>query len=344
MESETVTEHDVFAEEQRILSAARKRLAPGGVPEPEDYGQLVRHYEKLLKTTMKLSRISDIQGRTLKHREQELRAAHAELQNQEQLRKQLVSDISHELRTPITSVQGYVKAFMDRVIEPDEHYLPMVYQKLLTINQLISDLFQLSTLKANQLPLHLEPRPLGRWYESLRFKSLVAERRQVHLLKGPAPDEDELLLLNQKDSAVIYIDSLRIEQVVTNFVDNALKYTPQGGSVRVYGSITASPPEASVLIRPHREPSSPFWFNLFVEDTGEGIDPGELPYIFERFYRGEAPRTSEVQGSGLGLSISREIIGRHGGLIGASSVPGAGSRFHFSIPLYSDAAAAAADR
>lgn len=344
MESVTVTEHDVFTEEQRVLNAARDLLAPGANPEPKDYERLVRHYEKLLKTTMKLSRISDIQGRTLKDREQELKAAHAELQNQEQLRKQLVSDISHELRTPITSVQGYVKAFMDHVIEPDEHYLPMVYQKLLTINQLISDLFQLSTLKANQLPFHFEPRPLSRWFESLKIKSLEAERRRVQLLKGPSPDEDELFHLEQRDSAVIYIDSLRIEQVVTNFVDNALKYTPQGGTVHVSGSIAAKPPDASVLIRPQREPSSRYWFTLLVEDTGEGIAPGELPHIFERFYRGESPRSSEVQGTGLGLSISREIIGRHGGVIGASSLPGSGSRFHFSIPVYSDVASAAADR
>ncbi|PYI51912.1 sensor histidine kinase [Paenibacillus flagellatus] len=338
MDAGTVSEQAVFAEELRILKAAKADVAKGRTPEPHEFEQLTRHYEKLLKTTMKLSRISDIQGRTLKEREQELKAAHSELQHVEQLRRQLISDISHELRTPITSVQGYVKAFLDDVIPPDESYLKMIYQKLLTISDLISDLFQLSTLKANQLRFHFNPVPVALWFSALQGKyALEAARCGVELTVGPDIGVDAGTGASP-ERAHIVVDSLRIEQVVTNFVDNALKFTPHGGSVRITGRLTAEPPDAAPPIEHAGERKPPLWFTLAVEDTGPGIPAEELPRIFDRFYRGGHSAARGVQGTGLGLAIAKEIVAQHGGRIGAVSAAGAGSRFLFAVPAFHDAA------
>ncbi|GAA3407640.1 HAMP domain-containing sensor histidine kinase [Paenibacillus hodogayensis] len=336
MDFGALSEQDVFSEELRILDAAKSELAAGKPPERPQMEQLVKDYEKLLKTTMKLSRISDIQGRTLKEREQEVKLAKAELDNLEQLRRQLISDISHELRTPITSVQGYVKAFLDDVIQPDAAYLTMIYQKLLTINQLIADLFQLSTLKANRLPLHYKDVPLRQWYASLQGKhALEASRQGVELIVEPELHVEARGHLHP-DEIVVHIDAIRIEQVVTNLLDNALKFTPAGGTIRIAGRLSRVAPKAATLFLPDIDRDADrFWFTLTVDDTGEGIDPEDMPYLFERFFRARRPQgEAEDSGAGLGLAISKEIIGRHGGQIGADSEPGHGSRFHFSLPAY----------
>ncbi|MEF3306107.1 sensor histidine kinase [Paenibacillus sp. GYB003] len=333
MELGTPSEQDVFTEELRILKAAKADVAARKQPGRKRYEQLACHYEKLLKMTMKLSRISDIQGRTLKEREQELKSAHAELQHMEELRRQLISDISHELRTPITSVQGYVKAFLDDVIKPDEAYLSMLYHKLLTIDRLITDLFQLSTLKANQQPLYFRSMPLMSWYSSLQGKyELESGKKGIALAFEPAVGTDEGTSL-RAETAVLLLDTVKIEQVVTNLIDNALKFTAGGGSIRIGGRLSERPPEAGVLCRFPDERDSPGWFTFTVEDTGEGIDPKDLPFIFERFFRAGDIAKRGVAGAGLGLAISKEIVMRHQGQIGADSVPGRGSRFHFSLPV-----------
>lgn len=338
---------DIFTEEMRILKAAKANVASGRQPDRRQFEQLAQHYEKLLKTTMKLSRISDIQGRTLKAQEQHLKTATDDLHNLEMLRRQLISDISHELRTPITSVQGYIKAFLDDVIQPDPVYLSMIYQKLLTINQLISDLFQLSTLKANQFPLQFRQMSAAAWLKSLPGKyELEAARKGVTLSHETSLFVEEGLAVSPAN-AVVRIDAGRMEQVVTNFIDNALKFTPSGGTVRIDGRLSEKPPGSYSLWRAAGLANSPCWFTVTVEDTGRGIRHDDLPYIFERFFRADHPgseaETETLPGAGLGLAISKEIVNQHGGQIGADSEPGKGSRFHFSLPAY-DSAVPADDR
>lgn len=336
MEFGTTSEQDVFAAELHILKEAKADVAARKQPEPQRYEELVRHYEKLLKTTIKLSRISDIQGRTLKEREQELKSAHAELQHMEQLRRQLMSDISHELRTPITSVQGYVKAFLDDVLEPDKSYLAMLYRKLETINQLIADLFQLSTLKANRFPLHFTRVSVRDWYLSLQRKhELEARKKGVRLVYEAAVAASDRVRI-QADSAVLRIDTIRIEQVVTNLLDNALRFTPADGTIRVSGRLSDRAPAAAVLYKPAGAGDPPCWFVVTVEDTGDGVGPDDLPYIFERFFRAGRSVDRPAAGAGLGLAISKEIVIRHEGQIGADSVAGRGSRFHFSLPVFDE--------
>lgn len=332
MDAEFVPEQDVFTEELRILKDAKASLSLGQTPDAEYFKRLVYHYEKLLKTSIKLSKVSDIQGRTLKEREQELNAAHTELQNLEQLRRQLITDISHELRTPITAVQGYVKAFLDGVIEPDRPYLNMLYEKLLTINQLISDLFQFSTLQASRLRFHIQPVSIKLWLHELYDKyTLEAKRRQIQFTLEPSVLTDDPGLNLDLDRACIMIDTVRMEQVVTNLLDNAFKYTPPNGTVQIRGQVTRHSPDHSRTEADASLAGRLGWFTLFVEDNGPGIDQSELTRVFDRFYR--ADRTG-IQGTGLGLAIAREIIHQHSGMIAAESTSGKGSVFRFSLPAY----------
>lgn len=336
MDLGTSSEKAVFAEELRILKAAKARLRHDGEqPDGAQYEQLVQHYEKLLRTTMKLSRISDIQGNRLKEQEQHLRTASADLYNLEQLRRQLISDISHELRTPITSVQGYIKAFLDGVVQPEPPYLSMLYEKLLTINQLISDLFQLSTLKANQLSLHLKHVSVYRWLRSIPDKySLEAERRGITFTCSSILEADADVSM-PPDRAVLHIDTVRLEQVITNLVDNAFKFTPSGGTVDICARLVRLLPPVAFLSRSPPRPEPDFWLMLTVSDNGRGIPAADLPFIFERFYRGQAG-DAEVAGTGLGLAISQSIVEQHHGLIGVDSSHGAGSRFRLFLPVSED--------
>lgn len=333
MDLGTTSEQAVFAEELRILKAAKARLLRDGAQsDGAQYEQLVQHYEKLLRTTMKLSRISDIQGNRLKEQEQHLKTASADLYKLEQLRRQLISDISHELRTPITSVQGYIKAFLDGVIQPEPPYLSMIYEKLLTINQLISDLFQLSTLKANQLSLHLKRVPVLQWLRSIPDKySLEAERRGISFTCNPTLEADSDVAL-PPDRAVLHIDTVRLEQVLTNLVDNAFKFTPTGGTVDICARLVRLLPPVAFLSRSPHHPEPGFWLMLTVSDSGPGIPAAELPFIFERFYRVQSGG-AEVTGTGLGLAISQSIVEQHRGLIGVDSAHGAGSRFRLFLPI-----------
>jgi signal transduction histidine kinase len=149
----------LFQDELHVLDQAKEALDKNRWADEsrELYSELINDYEKLLKTAMKISRISDIQGETLKKQEQELHEAHNNLKHQEQIRRQLIADISHELGTPMSTIQGYIKAMLDRVITADDKYLRMIYNKILTVNHLIKDLFLLTSQKAQNMPYYRRP-------------------------------------------------------------------------------------------------------------------------------------------------------------------------------------------
>ncbi|MFC0212763.1 sensor histidine kinase [Paenibacillus chartarius] len=289
--------------------------------EREDaFRNLVIGYEKLLKTAVKISRISDIQGRTLKEREQKLREAGESLKMMEAQRKKLVSDISHELGTPMTSIQGYVKAMLDGVVPADGEYLGMIYGKVQYVNQLVADLFQLSRLESNKIPFTfrlLTPEELLRPYTT-KFK-IDADKAGVELSFTSCSQAAEAPIGSRK---LVKADPYRIEQVMTNFVHNAIKFTPSGGAIQIEAELGDAPGEqsgTSLIVR--------------VTDTGIGLHEESLPYVFERFYRVKAADGEGVSGTGLGLAISREIILQHNGTIGVISKYGEGSTFYFTLPM-----------
>ncbi|MGG1516171.1 AAA family ATPase [Paenibacillus oryzisoli] len=228
-------------------------------------------------------------------------------------RRDLLSNISHDLGTPLTSIQGYVEAILDGVIqEPEEQrkYLSVVHMRIVGIQRLITDLYQLSRMETKQFHFQLAPTSWLTMVRQLFAKyELDTANAGITYTLDIVPTQGEDLLLT--------VDPDRIEQVYANIIYNAIKFSPSGGFIDVRVEIRDEPCE--ILIR--------------VTDTGVGISEEDLPHIFERFYKVSKSR-SNSGGSGLGLAIAKEIVQYHGGQIWAESRLGKGCSISFSLPLH----------
>jgi signal transduction histidine kinase len=226
-----------------------------------------------------------------------------------QMRRDLIAWVSHDLRTPLTSIRARVEALADGMVREDEvpRYLASIRTDTLALNRLIDDLFDLATADAGGLTLDLMPCEIGDLVsDTVRAMSVVAERRGV-ALAGSVGDGMEAVILSPA----------HIQRVLNNLIGNALAHTPAGGRI----DIAAEPIGHAVTIA--------------VSDTGEGIAPTDLPHVFERFYRGEKSRQrSELGGgTGLGLAISRALVKAHHGTISITSVLGRGTTVRFTLPI-----------
>ncbi len=257
-------------------------------------------------------RISD-RTDELQHSYQTLEEAKLDLERMEQSRVQLVSNISHDLRTPITLLQGYLEALRDNVIsEPTqrENTIRLMLSKVEGLNSLIQDLFDLSVLEARRVDLALEKIPLPSW------KDRITEQYGLEMESRGIAFDCSLATESTFDAAVT-IDIRRMDRVIANLVYNAIKYTPRGGTIRITMRDDADASTVEVL----------------VTDNGSGIEPDDLPYLFDRYFKNEKSRSSASSGSGLGLAISKEIVEMHGGQISALNPPEGGSVFRIVLPL-----------
>jgi len=231
-----------------------------------------------------------------------------ELRLQEQLRRDLVSNVSHDLSTPLTSIQGFTEALMDGVVENDDHRretYQTIYTEVLRLRRLVDDLKNLAQYESGTIAI--VPRPLALEpliQEIVRVEEASAAERGVRLMTH-MPAELPLVLA----------DSDRIGQVLLNLVDNALRYTPPDGRITIAGCVTSGAVTVDVI------------------DTGEGIAADQLPHIFERFYRVDRSRSTRTGGGGLGLAIVKAIVETHGGTVSAESVVGKGTTLRFTLPL-----------
>ena len=227
------------------------------------------------------------------------------LARSEQLRRNLVSDVAHELHTPLTNVRGYLEGLKDGVIDPTCEMIASLYEESLLLSRLVVDLQELSLAEAGQL--HLVRRPLAleevivKAVSSLQFQ---AANKQLALRVEMSPCLPR-----------VEADAERVGQVLRNLVSNAITHTPPGGEI----GIRARSINGEVLVS--------------VDDTGEGIEEQHLRYIFERFYRADASRSRATGGTGLGLAIVKQVVEAHGGQLEAESAPGRGSSFTFSLPV-----------
>ena len=225
-----------------------------------------------------------------------------ELQNQEALRKRLTTDVAHELRTPLTALQGNMEALIDGIWEPDKERLESCLEEILRLSRLVSELQGLAELEGENSALKLSETNLRalaqRAVDSFQAKTL---KKQISVtVEGP--------------SVVMQADSDKISRIFVNLISNAVKYTPNGGSVK----INLSSGNGNALIR--------------VEDTGVGISEEDLPYIFERFYRTDRSRNSRTGGAGIGLTIVKAITEMHHGKISVQSKAGIGTKFEILLP------------
>lgn len=234
------------------------------------------------------------------------------LERSEHRRVELLADVAHEFRTPLSNLRGYIEGIEDGVFQATTTPLLACRRQLDRLDHLVEDLSLLSRVETGQLPFH--PRHLGAT-ELLdhAFTAMTPNFMQkgVTLAVGEAPG-----------SLDVTADPERTGQVLTNLLRNALRHTPAGGSV---------------ILRATGEPVG--FVRFEVVDTGSGIDPLDLPNIFKRFYRGDRSRGYDPStGSGVGLTIARQLVERQGGEIGVDSTLGRGSRFWFTLPRPSMAA------
>jgi signal transduction histidine kinase len=236
-----------------------------------------------------------------------------EIENIRQRERDVLANISHDLKTPLTSIQGFAGALIDGTCPPEDYPMAarIIYDESERMNHLVGDVLQLSRLEAGELTLSLGPVDLDELLtQSARRFAGTAERAGVTLRVEP-PATGPLRILGDRG---------RLEQVLDNLLDNALRYTPSGGRIDLVGGLIEE--EGRPLAR------------LVVRDTGRGIPADDLPRIFERFYQADKSRVAgRGGGSGLGLAIVRELIERHNGTIRAESTPGAGTAITILLPL-----------
>jgi two-component system phosphate regulon sensor histidine kinase PhoR len=241
-----------------------------------------------------------------------------ELRRLEHIRKDFVANVSHELRTPLTSIKGYVEALLDGGKDDPEttvRFLDIILKQSDRLNLILEDLLQLSKIESGQVQFKQEPLHIGSVVErTIAMIKPLADKKQ-HELRAQV--EADLPLING--------DQERLVQVLANLLDNAIKYTPEGGQITVaarripvHGYRTADGPRAGV--------------ELTVTDTGIGIPEKDRPRVFERFYRVDKARSRELGGTGLGLAIVKHIVEGHGGQIRVEGNVPSGSRFVVRLP------------
>ncbi len=223
----------------------------------------------------------------------------------EVLRRNMVADIAHELRTPLSVIQGNLEALLDGVFPLDREHVAVVHEETLLLSRLVADLRDLALAEAGELRLELSVTDVAEVIAGTvkGFQAQAGEKGVTLAVEQPA------------ELPLVMADEQRLAQVLHNLLNNGLRHTPVGGTVTVRAKRVGDEVQVTVA------------------DTGEGIPAEALPYVFERFYRADRSRARTTGGSGLGLAIAKRIVEAHGGRIWARSWLGAGSTFAFSLPL-----------
>jgi signal transduction histidine kinase len=266
----------------KALTSAAKRLGRG------DFSQRVQ-----IKDKSELGELA-----------QAFNSMASDLERAEKLRRNMVADVAHELRTPLSNVQGYLEALRDGVIKPDKKTIRSLHEEASLLSRLVDDLQELSLAEADKLKLVCQPEDIGELIRQAVAAVETQEKAKGLSLSVELPDK----------LPPVNIDSRRIGEVLRNLLENAVAHTSKGSTITVAAKQQDN------------------WVEVSVADTGEGIPAKDLPNIFERFYRVDKSRTRATGGSGLGLTIAKRLVEAHGGKIEVQSEVGKGSLFSFTIP------------
>jgi len=229
-----------------------------------------------------------------------------QLEMKEKSRKQLLADIAHELRNPLSIVQGNLEAWLDGVIKPSPDQIASVYDETILLNRLVSDLRELSLAEAGQLKLRLEQSNLGELINAeITVFNVRCQEKRIQLVADVAENLPQ-----------VSIDQDRIRQVLHNLLENALRYSPVGGTISVKA-----------------QSENEGYITISISDAGTGIDPADLPYIFDHFYKADRSRQRGYGGAGIGLALVKKYVELHGGRVWVESQVGKGSTFYFTLPV-----------
>mgnify|MGYP001042693990 CR=1 FL=1 len=229
-----------------------------------------------------------------------------DLEKGERLRRNMVADVAHELRTPLSNIRGYLEAVREGMVKPDAATIRSLEEETTLLSRLVDDLQDLSLAEAGKLKLICQAEDIAELINrTVAAVQAQAAAKEVSLSTTDLPQG--LPLVN--------IDSHRISQVLRNLLENALAHTAKGDAINVAAAEQGD------------------WVEISVADTGEGIPPDDLPNIFERFYRVDKSRARATGGSGLGLTIAKHLVESHGGKIEAQGKSGEGSCFSFTVPV-----------
>ena len=233
----------------------------------------------------------------------------AELARADQQRRNLTADVAHELRNPLHIIQGNLEGILDGVYEPTDEHVAATLDETRALARLVEDLRTLSLAEAGQLPMT---------WEAVDVADLLADVETS--FEGQAEAAGITLSVSSAPGLTLIGDAGRLDQVLSNLVVNALRHTPAGGAI----TLRAEP----IGLADGRGGT-----RIIVADTGAGIPAEDLPFVFDRFWRGDRARTrSEGAGSGLGLAIARQLVHAHGGHISVESTPGRGATFTLDLP------------
>ena len=275
------------------LSTAAKKISEGNLDfnihsnKSDELGNLINTFE-MMRAELKKSKKAQLQY--------------------EKNRQQLIASISHDLRTPLTSIKGYIMGLKDGVANTPEklnRYMDIIYQTANDMDQLIDELFLYSKLELDKVPFH---------YEKVDLYAFFADFIEELNLQLENENGTAKLLANKSDDLIAYADREKLKRVVMNIVQNSRKYFDKENN-EIAVILTTNSNEVTVEIK----------------DNGSGIQKEEIPYIFDRFYRTDSSRNTSTGGSGLGLSIVKKIIEAHGGTVWADSEIGQGTSIYFTL-------------
>lgn len=252
-------------------------------------------------------------GEKLQAMFEQIQKEQSELEKLDRIRKDFVINVSHELRTPLASIQGYAETLLDGAIEDPKNkvrFVQIIRQNAERLTRLTADLLTLSRIELRSTKFQFAAYYVNELLrDSIESLQPLADRKRIALRLEPAPPETE-----------VFCDSEAVHQIVSNLVDNAIKYTPEGGSVTL--SAVETPSDAG----------EPF-VEIAVRDSGLGIPSDDLPRLFERFYRVDKARSRELGGTGLGLAIVKHLTLAQGGEVRVASIVNQGSTFSFTLPV-----------
>lgn len=266
----------------RVLTRATEQIARG------DLTQRVK-----LKARDEFGQLGDSFNRMIKN-----------LRHSEEIRRSMTADIAHELRTPVTIIQGNLEAILDEIYEPTTDTIAPIYEETLRLGQLIDDLRDISLAEAKELQLNIEP-----------IQVVASIKQLVETISASLDQGPQIRVEANSTIPQVPVDLKRFQQVLVNLLTNAIRFTPQQGTIHIQ------------VLRKDQE------VEVRVANSGPGISPEEIPHLFERFYRGDQARSRGQGGSGLGLAISKQLIEAHGGRIWAENDPSGGAIFVIRLPL-----------